>query len=111
MRSAKTLSVISVVSIHVQRCIQLIQAGVQGDAGGAHLGAGAGGGVFGDGPAGRQVDVHREAGAAQLQGGGLHAVVQGQAADQYAVDIIVPEKLDDARAALLGQVVVAGAVG
>ena len=53
---------------------------------------------------------HLEAGTAQLQSRGLDAVVQGQAADQNEVYVILPEKLDHARAALLGQVVIAGAV-
>ena len=36
--------------------------------------------------------------------------LQSQAADHYKIDVILPEKFDHARAALLGQVVIAGAV-
>ncbi len=68
-------------------------------------------GFLRDGAAGRQVQQHLEAGAAQLQGGGLHAVVQRQAAHQYVADPVLPQVLDGSGTAPFRQVVVARTVG
>lgn len=54
---------------------------------------------------------HRQTRLEHLQGGGLDAVVQGQAADDYPLHAVGLEVLDDARGEFVMQVVVTGTVG
>ena len=80
------------------------------DAFGGQRPAGGDGAFLGQGAAGGQVQQHLEPGLTQLAGGGLDAVVQGQATDDYRVHLLHLEVFDGAGGAALGQVVVAGAI-
>lgn len=76
-----------------------------------HLGVSTGNRIRGYATAGIEMDDHPKTGVAQLQHAGLDAVVGGEAADQYGIDLAGLQKFDEPCAAPFGQVVEAGAVG